>query len=211
MRLTRVRLSVREAMAVVAAVGLLCYAAILWHRHLDSQGREILHSSLAYHYRLRAQAESARVVDAKEPVDTQRRILDAGRTGSGETVVWKPMAKTVNLESRTPNLESMASHSRSDEAARLSEYHAILSMKYKDAARWPWLFVPPDPPRPDGPSPPPSLVSSHIATHDRQALLYWMVFAVVTSLVGKIIFLAVRKLREFRVRGQDNRCEIRDY
>jgi len=65
------------------------------------------------------------------------------------TARGKALKSRFGLTSAMTTEEIMHLHREHDRMMDRADYHASLARKYEHAARYPWLFVEPDPPEPD--------------------------------------------------------------
>lgn len=82
------------------------------------------------------------VLYARIHTHLQREMIKAAASYDAETLELKTMGLTRSTDSE------MIANSAFARAVRLANYHAALKRKHMRSARYPWLSVEPDPPRP---------------------------------------------------------------
>ena len=122
MEIPRVRFTVRRLMVAVAVVGIAFYGLVLWRRSAE----------------YRRLADEAERSEMKAIVGAKQADAVAARF---RRMPEKVTSEGVNLQSR---YSAEGTHLR-----RLSQDRARAKIKYRRAARYPWLPVAPDPPEPE--------------------------------------------------------------
>jgi hypothetical protein len=139
MKLPRVRFTVRRLMVAVAVVALAIYGTILWR-----WSTEFRRLALGAEYQERIYGEHYEILNAF--------LGEAGgitRYSEGEPppAVLNLDASMLSEEEKTPLRPEIAI--KAARMLRITRHYEQLKFKYRHAARYPWLPVPPDPPEPE--------------------------------------------------------------
>jgi len=127
MRLTRVRISVRRMMILVAVVACLL-SGVIWCTRMRN---------LSAVYRHRA-------IDYGKSEETYRQLAEGEIDGAG----WYTGTDGTHIENEIPG-ETVAA--RTARLVKLRSYYSGLNLKYLHAAARPWMPVSDDPPDPETP------------------------------------------------------------
>jgi hypothetical protein len=137
MRLPRMRFTVRSVMFAIAVVA-IAISGVLWGRKMR-----------------RLSGEFARAATANKQLESQCREFEGHwRSMLGpfeELARSKPDIPPGSVAEFQKNQQQMLDIVRKNAVrwAQVADHHAALKRKYERAARYPWLSVDPDPPRPE--------------------------------------------------------------
>jgi len=161
------RYSLRTLLALVALVGLLIGAWMMWSRsnayRLRAEfhaGQERLHQEGARLLFDAARRRSASARDRaakaiKEAEEAKGGLAKAENTAAGSILAsyrdaYRRQASLAQMElqvSQSEEEDATSFHASAQWYERLAGHHAALKRKYRRAASMPWLAVAPDPPK----------------------------------------------------------------